>query len=91
MNPFGFGANATRTLSHDGSGRPDGDTMSAGMNTMMNNGREDFAALLDEAFGSSDMMEGSVIKGKVMAIEKDMAGIDVGLKRSEERRGGKEC
>jgi small subunit ribosomal protein S1 len=53
-----------------------GDTMS----TSMNNGREDFAALLDEAFGSSDMMEGSVIKGKVMAIEKDMAVIDVGLK-----------
>jgi small subunit ribosomal protein S1 len=57
-----------------------GDTMSAGMNTTMGNGREDFAALLDEAFGSSDMMEGSVIKGKVMAIEKDMAVIDVGLK-----------
>jgi small subunit ribosomal protein S1 len=53
-----------------------GDTMS----TSMNSGREDFAALLDEAFGSSDMMEGSVIKGKVMAIEKDMAVIDVGLK-----------
>ena len=80
MNPFGFGANATRTLTHDGSGRPDGDTMSASMNTTMNKGREDFAALLDESFGSSDMMEGSVIKGKVMAIEKDMAVIDVGLK-----------
>ncbi|MGL5138098.1 MAG: 30S ribosomal protein S1 [Beijerinckiaceae bacterium] len=49
--------------------------MSAGMNS-----REDFAALLNEAFGKSDMMEGSVIKGKVVAIEKDMAVVDVGLK-----------
>jgi small subunit ribosomal protein S1 len=42
--------------------------------------REDFAALLDESFGGSDMMEGSVIKGTVVAIEKDMAVIDIGLK-----------
>ena len=42
--------------------------------------REDFAALLDESFGKSDALEGSVIKGKVVAIEKDMAVIDVGLK-----------
>jgi small subunit ribosomal protein S1 len=46
----------------------------------MHAGREDFAALLAEAFGETDMMEGSVIKGKVVAIEKDMAVIDVGLK-----------
>ncbi|MFM9974748.1 MAG: 30S ribosomal protein S1 [Beijerinckiaceae bacterium] len=44
------------------------------------NGREDFEALLNESFGSNDAMEGSVIKGKVVAIEKDMAVIDVGLK-----------
>jgi small subunit ribosomal protein S1 len=43
-------------------------------------GREDFAALLNESFASTDMMEGSVIKGKVVAIEKDMAVVDVGLK-----------
>ncbi|MGL4634713.1 MAG: 30S ribosomal protein S1, partial [Beijerinckiaceae bacterium] len=49
--------------------------MSVGMN-----GRDDFAALLDEAFGKTDMLEGSVIKGKVVAIEKDMAVVDVGLK-----------
>jgi small subunit ribosomal protein S1 len=42
--------------------------------------REDFAALLDESFGKSDALEGSVIKGIVVAIEKDMAVIDVGLK-----------
>ncbi|WP_439498686.1 30S ribosomal protein S1 [Bosea sp. (in: a-proteobacteria)] len=43
-------------------------------------GREDFAALLEESFASNDALEGSVIKGIVVAIEKDMAIIDVGLK-----------
>jgi small subunit ribosomal protein S1 len=42
--------------------------------------REDFAAMLEESFGRSDLQEGSVIKGKVVAIEKDIAVIDVGLK-----------
>ena len=42
--------------------------------------REDFAALLDESYGDSDALEGSVIKGIVVAIEKDVAIIDVGLK-----------
>ena len=42
--------------------------------------REDFAALLDESLGANDMAEGSVIKGTVVAIEKDLAVIDVGLK-----------
>jgi len=42
--------------------------------------REDFAALLDESFSESDHYEGSVVKGKVVAIEKDVAVIDVGLK-----------
>jgi small subunit ribosomal protein S1 len=42
--------------------------------------REDFAALLEESFGQSDALEGSVIKGKVVAIEKDMAVVDLGLK-----------
>jgi small subunit ribosomal protein S1 len=50
------------------------------MSVAMNSGREDFAALLNESFGSNDAMEGSVIKGKVVAIEKDMAVVDVGLK-----------
>ncbi|POR53202.1 30S ribosomal protein S1 [Bosea psychrotolerans] len=43
-------------------------------------GREDFAALLEESFGQNEALEGSVIKGIVVAIEKDMAIIDVGLK-----------
>ncbi|MBM3607406.1 MAG: 30S ribosomal protein S1 [Alphaproteobacteria bacterium] len=42
--------------------------------------REDFAAMLDGAFGGSDAYEGSVVKGIVVAIEKDVAVIDVGLK-----------
>ncbi len=50
------------------------------MSVGMNAGREDFAALLAESFGENDAIEGSVIKGKVVAIEKDMAVIDVGLK-----------
>jgi small subunit ribosomal protein S1 len=42
--------------------------------------REDFAKMLDESFGSGGLQEGSVIKGTVVGIEKDMAVIDVGLK-----------
>ena len=41
---------------------------------------EDFAALLEESFGAKDNIEGSVIEGTVIAIENDMALIDVGLK-----------
>jgi small subunit ribosomal protein S1 len=42
--------------------------------------REDFAALLEESFAKTDLAEGTVVKGRVIAIEKDMAVIDVGLK-----------
>jgi small subunit ribosomal protein S1 len=42
--------------------------------------REDFGALLEESFLKSDLAEGTVVKGIVVAIEKDMAVIDVGLK-----------
>jgi small subunit ribosomal protein S1 len=42
--------------------------------------REDFAALLDESYGGSEAFEGSVIKGRVVAIEKDVAVVDIGLK-----------
>ena len=41
---------------------------------------QDFAALLEESFTRNEALEGTVIKGKVVAIEKDMAIIDVGLK-----------
>ena len=42
--------------------------------------REDFAALLEESFRSAEISEGAVVKGTVVAIEKDVAVIDVGLK-----------
>jgi small subunit ribosomal protein S1 len=42
--------------------------------------REDFAALLEDSFTHGNLHEGSVIKGTVVAIEKDLAVIDVGLK-----------
>jgi small subunit ribosomal protein S1 len=42
--------------------------------------REDFAAMLDESFNTGNLQEGSVIKGTVVGIEKDLAVIDVGLK-----------
>ena len=41
---------------------------------------ENFAELLEEAFGDSGPLEGSVLKGIVISIENDMAVIDVGLK-----------
>ncbi|MEO8811528.1 MAG: 30S ribosomal protein S1 [Caulobacteraceae bacterium] len=46
----------------------------------LNPTREDFSALLDESLGGRDFMEGQVVHGKVVAIEKDFAIIDVGLK-----------
>src|ERR1700748_373498 len=46
----------------------------------LNPTRDDFAALLDEALGGRDFVEGQVVHGKVVGIEKDFAIIDVGLK-----------
>jgi small subunit ribosomal protein S1 len=45
-----------------------------------NPSRDDFAALLDESMGGRDFMEGQVVQGKIVGIEKDFAIIDVGLK-----------
>src|ERR671912_2834305 len=42
--------------------------------------REDFAALLEESFTKNEIAEGSVVKGNVVAIEKDVAVIDIGAK-----------
>ncbi|HRQ27318.1 30S ribosomal protein S1, partial [Hyphomicrobium sp.] len=42
--------------------------------------RDEFAALLTESLAKDDVFEGSVVKGKVVGIEKDLAVIDVGLK-----------
>jgi small subunit ribosomal protein S1 len=42
--------------------------------------REDFAKLIDESFSDGHLQEGSVVKGTVVGIERDLAVIDVGLK-----------
>ncbi len=42
--------------------------------------REDFAALLEESFTQGSPQEGTVVKGIVVGIEKDVAVIDVGAK-----------
>jgi small subunit ribosomal protein S1 len=42
--------------------------------------KESFAALLDESLGRGASLEGSVLKGRVVGIENDVALIDVGLK-----------
>jgi small subunit ribosomal protein S1 len=54
--------------------------MSAEVSKDLNPSREDFAALLAESLAKEDLFEGSVVKGKIVGIEKDMAIIDVGLK-----------
>ena len=41
---------------------------------------ENFAEMLEESFGASDRLEGTVISGAVVSIENDVAVIDVGLK-----------
>lgn len=51
--------------------------------------KESFAALLEESLAQTDSFEGTVVKGRVIAIENDMALIDVGLK-SEGRVAVKE-
>jgi small subunit ribosomal protein S1 len=42
--------------------------------------REDFAKMLEESFAQGSPQEGAVVKGMVVAIEKDLAVIDVGAK-----------
>ena len=46
----------------------------------MNPSMEDFASLLEESFATQDTAEGQVVEGVIVAIEKDMAIVDVGLK-----------
>ena len=42
--------------------------------------KESFEALLNESLGASDGLEGSVIKGLVIALENDFVVVDAGLK-----------
>ena len=46
----------------------------------LNPTRDDFAAMLDASFNEDTNAEGTVVKGKIVAIENDLAIIDVGLK-----------
>ena len=41
---------------------------------------DEFTALLEESLAGKALEEGSVVKGAVVSIEKDVAIIDVGLK-----------
>ena len=42
--------------------------------------RDDFAAMLDEQFGSNSRLEGTVVKGTVVDPDNDEVVVDVGLK-----------
>ena len=53
--------------------------MSAAQETL-NPTTDDFASMLEASLETSSMTEGSVIKGTVTALEKDMVIVDVGLK-----------
>jgi small subunit ribosomal protein S1 len=46
----------------------------------LNPTREDFEAMLAEAFADRPAQEGSVVRGRVVAVENELAIIDVGLK-----------
>jgi small subunit ribosomal protein S1 len=46
----------------------------------MNPTRDDFMSLLEESYSDRPVSEGQVVKGRVLAIEKDNVIIDVGLK-----------
>jgi small subunit ribosomal protein S1 len=48
--------------------------------TSYNPSMDDFTALLEESFKSHGLEEGNVVSGRVIAIEKEYAIIDVGLK-----------
>jgi small subunit ribosomal protein S1 len=46
----------------------------------LNPTRDEFAAMLDESFSADTSAEGSVVKGRIVAVQNDYAIIDVGLK-----------
>src|SRR6516165_6536464 len=49
--------------------------------------KESFAALLDESLGVANSLEGTVVKGRIIALENDVALIDVYLERMEDKNG----
>jgi small subunit ribosomal protein S1 len=54
--------------------------MAVATQTKSSAGKESFAALLDQSLGTAAGLEGTVIKGTVIAVENDQVLIDVGLK-----------
>jgi small subunit ribosomal protein S1 len=60
--------------------RDRGEGMAVATETAELSPKENFAALLDESLGVANGLEGTVVKGRVIAIENDAALIDVGLK-----------
>jgi small subunit ribosomal protein S1 len=54
--------------------------MAVATETAKASAKESFAALLDESLGISASLEGTVVKGRIIAIDNDAALIDVGLK-----------
>ena len=46
----------------------------------LNPTQDDFAALLEQSFTEDNPVEGSVVEGRITAIENDLVIIDVGLK-----------
>src|SRR6202012_6001186 len=61
--------------------RDQGNRMAVAAETADFGMKESFAALLDESLGvGTNGLEGTVVKGRVIAIENDAALIDVGLK-----------
>jgi len=75
------GLDARRTETQTTGAVPDENSGYSGVHMSQTNPtREDFEALLAESFASHDLAEGYVVKGRIVAIEKDMAIIDAGLK-----------
>ncbi len=54
--------------------------MALATQTVEASAKESFAALLDESLGMANGLEGTVVKGRVIAVENDAVLIDVGLK-----------
>ena len=50
------------------------------MTALQSSARDEFAAMLDETMGSEKKFERKVVQGTVIAIENDLAVIDIGLK-----------
>src|ERR687898_389030 len=73
-----LGPGGSDALKHKPPVVPSGDYMATVTETAPS--REDFAAMLEQSFDQGNLQEGSVIKGTVVGIEKDLAVIDVGLK-----------